>query len=95
MTPSPTVSPASVLAPSTLSLGLWAPSLREQGFDALLPAEDVDAFMADDTAISRLHARGVISYSAHIKAREKLASKIKAALRSAARLASNPGGGER
>lgn len=64
--------------PRSIQLGLWAPTLREQGFDLLLPPERVDHFMQDDAAISRLHIRGLIPYSVHIKAREKLCKAIKA-----------------
>lgn len=64
--------------PERLQLGLWAPSLTEQGFAPYL--RDIAAFEADDTAISRLHARGLLTFSQHVTAREKLAKRIKASL---------------
>lgn len=65
--------------PISLSLGLWAPTLTEQGFAPYLP--DISAFEADDIAISRLHARGLLTYAQHVLAREKLAKRIKNSLR--------------
>lgn len=67
--------------PGSIQLGLWGPTLAEQGFGPFLDAHDMDHFQQDDAAISRLHVRGLITYSQHIAAREKLAKKIKAALK--------------
>jgi hypothetical protein len=63
-------------APSELSLGLFAPTLTEQGFRPFFGEDQTDAFEADDKAISRLHARGLITYEQHKKAREKLFKRI-------------------
>lgn len=74
------LSPDASVRPASLRLGLWAPTLTEQGFGPFLGA-DLEAFEADDTAISRLHARGLITYSQHVRARERLAKKIATVLR--------------
>jgi len=65
-------------APKSFSLGGFGPTLKEQGMGALLNAKDLKHFDLDDAAISRLFQRGLISYTAQIKAREKLAAKIRA-----------------
>jgi len=65
---------------SSFSLGGFGPTLKEQGMEALLGEEEVKHFDLDDAAISRLHGRGLISYAVHIKARQKLAAKVLAAV---------------
>ncbi len=66
-------------APATFSLGGFGPTLIEQGLGAWLDADDLIHFQRDDEAISRLFQRGLIPYAAHVKAREKLGAKIRAA----------------
>lgn len=66
--------------PTSFSLGGFGPTLKEQGMEILLCKADVKHFDLDDAAISRLFQRGLISYSVHVKAREKLAAKIRAAI---------------
>lgn len=67
--------------PATIKLGLWAPSLADQGFGPFLSPEDLERFQGDDLAISRLHIGGLITISAHEAARKKLAKKISQALK--------------
>lgn len=81
----PPVQSGEPVLPDTLELGIWAPTLAEQGLAPFLGAHDLEHFQADDVAISRLHVRGLISYSAHIKAREKLGKLIKKAIRAPAK----------
>lgn len=72
------------------SLGAFGPRLAEQGLEGYLDARDIEHFDRDDEAISRLHMRGIIPYSVHIKAREKLAKSVRmAADRHSARALSN------
>ncbi len=68
----------------TFSLGGFGrPTLNEQGLNDVLSAAQIKHFERDDEAISRLYRRGIISSSARLKAREKLAAKIRAAVRRA------------
>lgn len=67
--------------PTSIQLGVFAPSLAEQGFAPFLLPDELERFQAHDIAISRLHVAGLITYASHIRAREKLAKQIKKALR--------------
>lgn len=65
---------------ASFSLGGFGPKLTEQpALVAALDFTDLVHFERDDEAISRLFVRGLIPYTVHVRAREKLAAKIKAA----------------
>jgi hypothetical protein len=71
------------MSEAKFTLGGFGPKLSDQGLEPYLSAEDIAHFDRDDEAISRLHVRGLIPYSVHVKARQKLAAKIRAAVKKA------------
>lgn len=77
------VRPLSKARPKSIQLGGFSPSLTEQGFREILASTDVEHFEKDDIAISRLFTRGMLTYTQHVQAREKLAKKIRTAVDSA------------